>query len=247
MSERFYVNCELVPGPVVLEGSEAHHLATVCRLRPGAAVCLFNGDGREYSARVVAVERRRVDLEVTESTFPPRELPFQLILAAPLPRGDRAQMLVEKLTELGVARFIPLETTRSVVKPREAKLERLQRHVIEASKQCGRNVLMDIEPMAAWAELCRRPELPTRRILAHPGGSAWTSCLTPPADVVLAVGPEGGFSDEEVSAAVAVGWRPVGLGPRILRVETAALALAVLAGCVPAREGHKPPVEGPEG
>src|SRR5262245_13755621 len=99
MAERFYVNRALGPGRVELEGPEAHHLATVCRLRPGDAVYLFNGDGREYPAEVVEAGRRRVALDVRGAESPARELPFRLELAAPLPKGDRAAFLVEKLTE----------------------------------------------------------------------------------------------------------------------------------------------------
>src|SRR5438132_8982846 len=102
MAERFYVNCPLALGPVEVEGAEAHHLATVCRLRPGDAVCLFNGDGREYPARVEQVGRRTVSLQVLGVEAPGRELGFSLEVAAPLPRGDRDQFRVEKLTELGV-------------------------------------------------------------------------------------------------------------------------------------------------
>src|SRR5215469_18529575 len=101
MAERFHVNCELGEGQLVISGPEAHHLGTVCRVRPDDAVCLFNGDGRQYPARVVEVTRRDVTLEVLGVESPARELPFRLHLAAPLPKGDRAQFLVEKLTELG--------------------------------------------------------------------------------------------------------------------------------------------------
>jgi 16S rRNA (uracil1498-N3)-methyltransferase len=228
MSERFYINWPLAPGPVLLEGPEAHHLATVCRLRPGNAVCLFNGDGHDYPARVVSAARRQVELEVIERLSPDRELPFRLEIAAPLPRGDRAQFLVEKLTELGVTTLVPLSTRRSVVQPREAKLEKLQRHVIEASKQCRRNVLMQVAALADWEEFCWRADLPGRRYLAHPGGMPWAPAVRQ--DTVCAVGPEGGFTDEEVHMAVAAGWRTVDLGPRILRVETAAVVLATWVG-----------------
>src|SRR4051794_16823079 len=100
MSERFHVNCALAAGPVTLRGPEAHHLAAVCRLRPGDAVTLFNGDGREYPGRVAGVSKKDVTVEVTGVESPARERPFVLWVAAPLPRGDRAQFLVEKLTEL---------------------------------------------------------------------------------------------------------------------------------------------------
>jgi 16S rRNA (uracil1498-N3)-methyltransferase len=228
MSERFYVNCDLRPGPVVLQGAEAHHLATVCRLRPGDAVCLFNGDGRQYPAAVVEVGKRAVTLQVQGSTEPRREHGFRLEVAAPLPRGDRAQFLLEKLTELGATAFVPLQTARSVVHPRESKREKLRRYVIEASKQCGRNVLLQVHPLAAWADFCRRDDLPARRLLAHPGGGRGARSGEP-TDVVLAVGPEGGFTEEEVEQGRAAGWQVFDLGPRTLRVETAALALAVLA------------------
>src|SRR5262249_13937860 len=141
---RFYINCPLQPGPVFLEGAEAHHLATVRRFRPGDAVCLFNGDGREYPARIVEIQRRNVALEVTDVAEPRRELAFHLEVAAPLPKSDRGQFLIEKLTELGVTAFVPLQTQHSVVHPRETRLDKVQRHVIEASKQCGRNTLMTV-------------------------------------------------------------------------------------------------------
>src|SRR5438067_4271811 len=147
MAHRFYISSPLEPGPVTVQGPEAHHLATVCRFRPGDPVCLFNGDGHEYPATVVSASRQRVTLEVLAIETPLREPPVRVQVAAPVPKGDRAQFLLEKLTELGVHTFIPLRTQRSIVQPREAKLERLQRYVIEASKQCGRNVLLRVEPL----------------------------------------------------------------------------------------------------
>jgi 16S rRNA (uracil1498-N3)-methyltransferase len=228
MAERFYVNCELKPGLVSLQGAEAHHLATVCRLRPGDAVCLFNGDGHQYPARVEEVGRRSVTLDVVAVESPCRELAHRLEIAAPLPRGDRAQFLLEKLTELGVTSFVPLQTARSVVHPRETKLDKLQRHVIEASKQCGRNVLLRVQPLIEWADYCRSTELPAHRLLGHPGGESKPENDSE-RDTVAAVGPEGGFTDEEVTMACDAGWQLLNLGPRILRVETAALALTFLA------------------
>jgi 16S rRNA (uracil1498-N3)-methyltransferase len=227
MADRFHVNCDLRPGPVLVEGPEAHHLRTVCRRRPGDAVCLFNGDGREYPARVVSLDRRGVTLEVLGIESPQRERGFRLEVAAPLPRGDRAQFLVEKLTEIGVTDFVPLRTTRSVVHPREAKHQKVERHVIEASKQCGRNVLLRVGPLTAWLDYCRRGDLPARKLLGHPGAMALPEAAA--VDTVVAVGPEGGFTEEEVEAAQAAGWGLLSLGPRILRVETAAIVLATLA------------------
>jgi 16S rRNA (uracil1498-N3)-methyltransferase len=228
MAERFYVNSPLAPGPVVLTGPEAHHLAAVCRARPGDQVFLFNGDGREYAAEITAIDRRCTSLMIVAVESPNRELGFRLEVAAPLPKGDRAQFLVEKLTELGVTQFIPLRTHRSVTHAGEHRRAKLERYVIEASKQCGRNVLMGIEPTSSWDEFCPRPGLPAARWLAQPGAPP------PPVGIeqgiVCAVGPEGGFSPDESELAISHGWQPVGLGQRTLRIETAAIALATWAG-----------------
>jgi 16S rRNA (uracil1498-N3)-methyltransferase len=231
MADRFYINSELAPGMVVLRGPEAHHLGAVSRLRRGEPVWLFNGDGREYAGRIVEITRRDVTVEVLSINSPQRELPFVLHIAAPLPRGDRAVFLVEKLTELGATKLTILSTERSVVAPREAKIDRLERHVVEASKQCGRNTLMRIEPPRPWLEFVREEGLAVRRLIAHPRidekyDSPRVLGERGCDDVVAAVGPEGGFSDEEVDAALASGWQAIDLGPRILRVETAALVLA---------------------
>jgi 16S rRNA (uracil1498-N3)-methyltransferase len=227
MSHRFYVNCPLAAGRVTLEGPEARHLASVCRLRPGDPVCLFNGDGHEYSAIVVACARKSVELNVVGVASPKRELPFHLQVAAPLPKGDRAQFLLEKLTELGVAAFIPLRTARSVVHPGETRLEKMQRHVIEASKQCGRNVLMQVASLTEWQDYCTRNDIPPIRVVAHPDSHDDIGAMVVPQStgLALAVGPEGGFTTEEITAAQNHGWRTINLGPRILRIETAAIAL----------------------
>lgn len=170
-------------------------------------------------------------MEIQREESPKRELDFCLEVAAPLPKGDRAQFLIEKLTELGVRAFVPLRTRYSVVNPREAKLEKLQRHVIEAAKQCGRTLLMEVAPVMDWADFCGQTHWSPLRLVAHPGGerAAADALAERREDVTLAVGPEGGFTDEEIELAKANGWRTVTLGPRILRVETAAILLAGLA------------------
>jgi 16S rRNA (uracil1498-N3)-methyltransferase len=230
MSERFYVNLPLTTGPFTLDGPEAHHLATVCRLRPGNEVCLFNGDGCEYPARIMAVARREITLEIVGVDQPPRELPFKLEVAAPLPKGDRSQFLVEKLTELGVTTFVPLACERSVFHPREGKREKLERYVIEASKQCGRNLLMQISETITWERYVGIGNVEELRIVAHPYQETTSAELAQRVKgrsaIRIAVGPEGGFTDDEVTLAKSHGWQAANLGPRILRVETAALVLA---------------------
>lgn len=211
---------------MVLQGAEAHHLAVVCRLRPGQQVRLFNGDGWEYEAEIVEAGKKQVSLEIRAAAQRDQELGVRLWAAVPLPRGDRGSFLVEKLTELGVTDFVPLRTRRSVLHPSEAREEKLRRTVVEASKQCGRNVLMNVESVADWSEFYQRENLPELRILGAPGGESLSDVVREPIDAVFAVGPEGGFDDDELRQATNAGWRVVRLGRRILRVETAALAFA---------------------
>jgi 16S rRNA (uracil1498-N3)-methyltransferase len=222
MSERYYVDQPLTVGPVSIIGPEAHHLAVVCRVRAGDRVYLFNGDGRQYHATVAEAGKRGVRLDIDAVEAPSRELGIRLEVAAPLPKGDRGQFLIEKLTELGVTDFVPLRTERSVVHPKDT--EKLRRYVIEASKQSGRNVLMRVAPVTEWQAYASRGDQPGVRLLAHPGGEAIAGSER--TDVTCAVGPEGGFTEEEVALAQGLGWRIVSLGPRTLRVETAALVLA---------------------
>jgi 16S rRNA (uracil1498-N3)-methyltransferase len=228
MSDRFYTDDPLGPGEYVLTGPEAHHLAAVRRFAPGDRVTLFNGDGREYPAEVVSAGKRSVVLNVFPAVAADRELPFFLCVASALPKGDRADFLVEKLTELGLTRFVPLVTARSVVVPKANVVGKLTRAVIEASKQCGRNRLMVVEEPWAWAEFVGRDDLTADRYLLHPVGPGLPAAA-PAGGAAIAVGPEGGFTDEELAAAAAAGWQRASLGPRVLRVETAAVAAAAWA------------------
>lgn len=222
MADRYY-SAEPIEGPsVTLMGGEAHHLLHVMRAAPGLSVVLFDGRGGEYVAEVTRCGRAEVELSVGPRQEVERELPFELTLAVSLPKGDRQRWLVEKAVELGVSRLVPLRTSRSEPGPSEPAAK-LMRYVIEASKQCGRNRLMEIAPPVEWATLVR--ETGKRRLVAHAGGWPVAELAHTPADAVLAVGPEGGFTDEEVAVATSAGWQVVDLGTRILRIETAAIAL----------------------
>ncbi len=237
MSQRFYTSSDLRPGVVTLQGSEAHHLAHVCRFRPGDQLVLFNGNNREYVARVVRIDRRAVELEVVSERCPPSESRYPLHIAAALPKGERADWMIEKLTELGVTTFTPLQTHRSIAIASSAKLERMRRLVIEASKQCGRNVLMEIREPKAWQDFCVAATAEGQRWMAQPGGSP-LSVDQQPGPTTVAIGPEGGWAEEEVELARAAGWRCLDLGPRTLRVETAAMVCAALFSLGIARAGH---------
>jgi 16S rRNA (uracil1498-N3)-methyltransferase len=187
----------------------------------------------EFPAVVERVGRNDVELTILAREEVDRELPFDLTLGVALPKGDRQKWLVEKVVELGVTRLVPLRTERGVAQPVEQAIARLRRAVIEASKQCGRNRLMGIGEPESWPDFLELATGTPCRWLAHPKGShkgvPLPSIEELPDQCWLAVGPEGGFSSSEVSLAVAAGWHTIDLGPRILRVETAALALASLA------------------
>ncbi len=230
MADRYFVETPIIGEQAQLVGPEAHHLAHAMRAQPGDSVTLFDGSGVEYVARVKKIGRNAVELGVESRLEMDRELSIHVTMGVALPKGDRQRWLVEKLTELGVARLVPLVTTRGVAQPAESALVRLRRGVIEASKQCGRNRLMEIAPAQAWREFIVSPLAGALRFIAHPGN---TGAVRPQSsldigkrEVYYAVGPEGGFAESEVEEALAAAWVVVDLGPRILRVETAAIALA---------------------
>jgi 16S rRNA (uracil1498-N3)-methyltransferase len=228
MSDRFYSAQPITAERVKLDGPEAHHLLHVMRAKVGQRVTLFDGGGAEFDAEIVKCNRADVEVRIDARRDVDRELPFELVVGVSLPKGDRQKWLVEKLTELGVSQLVPLETERGVAQPTESALERLSRSVIEAAKQCGRNRLMRVAKPQAWGEWVGA-EKATRQLISHPDGSSLASHdLSQPLPTQFAIGPEGGFTDAEVAAAVAAGWQSVNLGRRILRVETAAVALAAV-------------------
>jgi 16S rRNA (uracil1498-N3)-methyltransferase len=230
MSDRYFVETPITGVHASLTGPEARHLARVMRAQRGDQVILFDGSGMECLAEITEIRRDEVEFDVLSRDAVDRELPFGLTLAVALPKGDRQKWLIEKAVELGVTRVIPLRAERSVVQPGEGALQRMSRWVIDASKQCGRNRLMDIAPPQTWPDLLETSGDIPLRLIAHPGSEDETGgpLLSPTSDVLAAIGPEGGFTDDEVAAARDAGWRAIDLGPRILRVETAATYLAAM-------------------
>ncbi|QVL32462.1 16S rRNA (uracil(1498)-N(3))-methyltransferase [Telmatocola sphagniphila] len=225
MSSRYFVETPLQAGSFSLEGPEAHHLLHVMRCEPGEKVTLFDGSGREAAATVQELHKKSALLQLDEPHYIDREIRFALHIAVAFPKADRSDFLVEKLTELGVTELTPLETERSVTKIRDDKLEKLHRQVIEASKQCGRNRLMKVNPSQNLQDFLTLPR-EGRRLLPHPGGKLLKDVAVPVGATTAVIGPEGGFSEVEVERARGLGWVPVSLGDRILRTETAAIALA---------------------
>lgn len=243
MSERFFSSERITTDRVALDGPEAHHLLHVMRARVGDSIALFDDSGDEFTAVVESLGRSNATVQILERRTVNRELPFALTVGVALPKGDRQKWLVEKLTELGVTALVPLTTERGVAQPTASALDRLRRSVIEAAKQCGRNRLMRVHESQTWNDWIATsgwlgqsdsdaPVHQVRRFLAHPGGVPLSQLeLAPSLSTTLAIGPEGGLADVEVAAATAAGWQAVDLGPRILRVETAAIALAAVIAC----------------
>lgn len=234
MSDRFYADSDFRSATVELAGAESHHLAHVMRREVGDEVVLFNGRGLEARGEIVAIGRRTATIRimaVRETGPDPANGGRDVTLAVAAPKGERFRWLVEKSAELGVRRLVPLKTARSVVEPGAGKLQKARQAVIEAAKQCGAGMLMEIDELTAWDEFLGRAHGPGL-FVAHPGGrplGAALDAVDSTSAVCVAVGPEGGFTAEEIEQSESRGAIAVDLGPHVLRVETAALAAAACA------------------
>jgi 16S rRNA (uracil1498-N3)-methyltransferase len=225
VADWFYAPSLSVAEPAFgLPENEARHLAVVLRARPGHPIVVFDGSGRRAAAEVSTVGKRDVVVRLAgEILLDPPPPPFTLGVA--LPKGDRAVWLVEKCVELGVGAIVPLQAVRSVAGAGDSKLEKLRRAALEACKQCQRSwlpVITDPEPLAAF--LARRSAEEEGFFLDLPPSEEVNS----KAPRFAAVGPEGGWTDEERGLAEQGGWRRVSLAPYVLRVETAAIAVAAV-------------------
>lgn len=224
---RFYCPSLVSTGVSELADTEAHHLAHVLRLAVGESVELFNGNGLVGQAIIQQIRKRDVACDVQSVTQEMRPTP-EITLGTAVPKGERFDWLIEKATELGVCRLVPLNTTRSTVDPRDSKLDRLRQTVIAACKQSRRAHVMELTPAMSWPQFLEQTGKHPL-VVAHPQNSP----VCPPESgffsagkLFLAVGPEGGFTEEEVAAATRQGGRVMPLGEHILRIETAGLALA---------------------
>jgi len=221
VSERFYAPGPYVDRVATLDADEAHHLARVSRHGPGDLVEVFDGLGAAWTARVESVGRDRATLALIDPIVADDAPRFTLILATAVPKGERFGWLVEKATEIGVTCLVPLVFRRSVVEPGSAKLDRLRRRVIEACKQSRRARIMELDSPRAATQFLTAPR-PGLRCLADRGGQRPAGRATDGIGT-LVVGPEGGVDDRERELAAAHGWSTFGLGPTVLRTETAGL------------------------
>jgi len=232
MVARFHCSFPLAPGAVVeLPAEAAHHAVKVLRLAEGDPVVLFDGRGGQWLARLVPAGRTvRAVLEAFDEAE--REAPLAITLAQGLPAADKMDWIVQKGVELGVARFVPVAARRSVIRLSGERMERRVAHwrgvAVAACEQSGRNRVPEVAPLIDLPQfLGAAAEDNGMRLLLSPEAGESLRELPPPAGpVTLLVGPEGGFEENELLAAAAAGFRPVRLGPRVLRTETAGLAAA---------------------
>ena len=249
---RFLVDRLGEQGTLRLCESESHHASRVLRLGSGDRCVVFDGQGHEADGTIQSVEKKSVEVSYRSCTFAPRDHGDRLHFAIGMPKGDRQRSVIEKLVELGVDRLTPIDTERSVSKFDADAIEKLKRYAIEACKQSQRNRLMHIDPSIGWKEWLARSVQgePSSLWMLHPltlheagvsgvrfvRSDRWLaedplgaeSRVGSKSRVVFAVGPEGGFTAGEVAQAIEHGVGLLDLGERILRVETAVSAAAVL-------------------
>jgi len=240
---RFYAPPEalsLGKKSVTLSAEETRHARDVLRLQRGEEVYVFDGEGLEYRCVIAELKRDSVKVDLLDQVKPARpESRLDLILSVALLKGEKFDLVVQKATELGATRFIPILTNRADVRIRSGddakrKLMRWQRIALEATKQCGRARLMKIDAAVAFEELIervgQRDEL--RLMFAERGGSSFSQVLKDLAStrtkVIAIIGPEGGWTDAEMDEANKKSWRIVTLGGRTLRAETAAIVAVTL-------------------
>lgn len=227
---RIHLPQTLAPGTrLALNEAASGHVLRVLRLKPGAALVVFNGAGGEYEATLTAVENRAAVITLGGFRDPRRESPLSLTLAQGISRGERMDFTLQKSVELGVARIAPLETAFSQVRLDGARLERRCQHwqgvIASAVEQCGRTLLPELSPVMALTDWLAAGSGGGLCLVLDPAGDVTPSELSAPAGrVTLLAGPEGGLSDLELAQARQAGYLGLRLGPRILRTETAGIA-----------------------
>ncbi len=213
---------------IALPEAAARHAVTVLRLQMGDALALFNGEGGEYHASLIAANKHEARVRVAEFHAIERESPLAITLALGICAGERMDYSLQKATELGVNAIAPLATERSVVKlageRADKRLQHWQNVVIAACEQCGRNRVPAVAPVQTLFSYLAQTDKGARLLMLSPDAATPLKTIPPSAAIVLLVGAEGGFSQSEQEAAASSGFLPVSLGPRVLRTETAPVA-----------------------
>jgi len=218
-------------GTVALPEQASAHVSRVLRMRTGDALTVFDGRGGEYAAEIVTIAKKEVTLRLGAHSPTERESPLAVTLIQGLARGDKMDYIIQKATELGVARIIPVTTARGIVQLDDDRGDRKWQHwravAASACEQCGRNRLPEIVPPCSLEQLWQSHTLPSLRLLLSPHARTGIASahIPRPTELAVLIGPEGGLDPEEESRAVAVGFRQTTLGPRVLRTETAGLAV----------------------
>lgn len=233
---RFHaLKSQISDSQILLDADEAHHLARVLRLNVGDRVFAFDGEGSEWECEIASVGKREVNLTIVRQLTDEVESPLQLTLAQALVKGDKFDLVVQKATELGVTRIVPLITDHSDIRRAEEraeqKLERWRRISLEALKQCGRRRLVEISEPLSFAKFCES-SADCNLIFSERGGRNLrevAASLNKPTQLSLCVASEGGWSDAELQKAQKNNFIAVHLGQRILRTETAAIVGVTLA------------------
>jgi 16S rRNA (uracil1498-N3)-methyltransferase len=214
---------------IVLEQGPSHHVLRVLRLRPGDPVVLFNGNGEEFPAVVDGADGKLARLLTGEPVAPQRESGLRISLGQGVSRGERMDLVVQKAVELGVHALTPLWTRRSQVQLQGPRLDKRLSHwrgVVQAAcEQSGRVCVPTLNTPLSLDRWLQAPCDSRTAIVLDPKADMTLRDLQPRGGVRVLVGPEGGFEEEEVKSAAAAGYQRVRLGPRILRTETAALAV----------------------
>lgn len=231
---RLYIERELDGDNLALDEREAHYLKQVLRLKAGDRLAVFNGGGTERLASVESLQRRGGELELAASIAPLAESPLELALLQALPKSDAMDLVVQKATELGVRTLLPVYTEFSVVKldpeRSERRLDHWRKVAQSACEQCGRHRPPRIEPPAALAAALEAlPAAPQRLALDPLAATSLGEQAPPEHGLVVAVGPEGGFGATDWRRLDAARFARAALGPRVLRVETAAVAVCAIA------------------
>lgn len=222
---RYFSDDDLTLGKIRISGTEAHHLIHVMRTGIGESVELF--DGRGSLVRGTVLELGRKEALIAAESLQTTMRPEGPILIAAVPKGDRFRWLIEKATELGVSRLIPVTTSLSVVAPRESKIEKQEQTVVAACKQSGRNWLMQVDSVRTLEQATEECSDAILKLVADPSGEPLTSRASSVfGDPVFVIGPEGGLTASELEQLKSRGYETIRLGSAILRIETAAIALA---------------------